>query len=245
MSPLLRSQPAHAAPDATHLSHASHAGPSRATLRLGGLAGLGFAFGLFLQNAVLLSGAPLPSAAQADVVSFYTDSAWRVALATGWVAVNLPLVLLFVHVAASRLAERPEGVLWGRLARSAAVLLAATFAVTTMLQATLVATMPTLAAEPALLSFAWSLHSAAFALGGAGLGVLLGALSLGARHVPLVPTWMVPVGLVGAALCIAGAAGIVDLVQGGPMLWALMAGFVCWVAFLVTASWGMVRAASR
>lgn len=100
---------------------------------------------------------------------------------------------------------------------------------------------PQLAGEPALLAFAWDPHSAAFALGGAGLGVLLGSLCLGARHVPLVPRWMVPMGLVGAALLIAGSVGIVNVVQGGPVLWAIMSGFVAWVAFLVVAGVGMVR----
>lgn len=213
----------------------------RRTLRLGGLAGLGFAAGLLLQNGILLAGMPLPSAAPAEVAAFYTDNAWRVALATGWVAVNLPLVLLFVHVAATRLAAHEDALLWGRLARGGVVLLGALFGVTTILQATLAGAMPKLAADPAALALAWDLHSAAFALGGAGLGILLGALSLGARHVPLVPRWMVPLGLAGAALCLGGAVGIVNVVQGGPALWLLMAGFLAWVAFLATASVRMLR----
>lgn len=213
----------------------------RRTLRLGGLAGLGFAAGLFLQNAILLSGAPLPSASPEEIAAFYTDHAWRVGLATAWVSVNLPLVLLFVHVAATRLAEHPDGILWGRMARSAVVLIAALFGVTTLLQVTLLTTMPQLSADPGLLALAWNLHSAAFALGGAALGILLGSLSLGARHVPLVPRWMVPVGLVGSALLIAGSVGIVNVVQGGLMLWSIMSGFGAWVLFLVVAGVGMVR----
>lgn len=217
-------------------------GPTRATLRLGGLAGLAFAFGLLVQNAVLLAGAPLPSASQQDIIAFYTDHATSIGIATGWVAANLAFVVTFVHVAAARLAQHAESRLWAGIARSAVALLGAIFGVTTILQATLAATMPQLATEPAVLAALWNMHTAAFALGGAGLGILLGSLSLGARHVGLVPRWMAHVGLVGAALLLVGAAGLVNAVNGGPVLWSIMGGFACWVLFLVMAGWRMTRA---
>lgn len=209
--------------------------------RLGGFAGLAFALSVVFQNGVLLLGAPTPSAPLADVEAFYTERAAFVTAAVALVAVNLVLLLVFVASVRQRFAAVDGAKVWGDVALASVVLVGGLFSVATLLQAVLVATMPTLAADPATLRLAWDLHSAAFAVVGSALGALVGALALGARSVPIVPRWGTYVGLGAAAFCIAGSAGAVGTIQGGPALWLMMVGFVGWIAFLATASIRMIR----
>lgn len=214
------------------------------SLLWGGVGGLGFAAGLFLQNAVLLVGAPLPSADLAAIEAYYTENAGRVTLATAWVAVNVPFLLLFV-AALTGAAQRTEaGGRWARVASPATAMTAALFGVATAMQALLVARMPRLAQDPAVLALAWDIHSAAFGVVGFALGVLVAALGLCAHEAGLAPRWLVGVALASGALLLAGGASASAIVAGGDALWITMSGFLLWVVFLVVMSVRML-AASR
>lgn len=209
--------------------------------RLGGLAGLLFAAGVLLQNAVLLQGNPLPAASLDQVGAFYAARSGPVALAVAWVAVNVPLLLTFGGAVARRLESDETSALFGRVGFGGVVLLAGAFSCTTWLQATLAARAAELASAGQL-ALVWDLHSAAFTGSATALSVVMGAFSLGAWHQGLVPRWTVAVGLLGAAALLGAGLLSVGTLSGGPGIYLQLAGFGAWLVWLLTASWRLVRA---
>src|SRR5207248_5294118 len=107
-------------------------------------------------------------------------------IAVGWVALNIPLLLVFGAAVSRRLERAEPAAAWARAGFGGLVLVCAAFTATTLLQATLVARARSLAAAGQL-GLVWDLHSAAFAMSGAALATVLAAFSLGARHEPVVP----------------------------------------------------------
>lgn len=214
---------------------------SRSLARLGGAAGLVFAGGVALQNAVLLSGNPMPGAPLEDVRRFYADGQGRIAVGVGLVAVNIVCLLFFASAAAERLDSDPASRIAGRTGFGAAVLLAGAFLTTTALQAVLTARVDTLATNGDLQTF-WDLHSAAFAMSASSLAVVLVAFSLGSWiSGQLVARWTSMVGFVGAAALVLAGALVVSTVDGGPGIYAQLIGFVAWLVFLVTTSIRLLR----
>jgi hypothetical protein len=209
--------------------------------RLGGAAGLVFACGVALQNAVLLSGNPLPGASIDDIRSFYVDGQGRIAVGVGLVAVNVACLLLFSSAAADRLHVDPSSRIAGRAGFGATVLLAGAFLTTTMLQAVLTARVDSLATGGDL-QLIWDLHTAAFAMSASSLAIVLLAFSLGSLiSERLVPRWTSLVGIVGAAALLVAGVLVVSTVDGGPGIYAQLIGFIAWLVFLVIASTRLLR----
>ena len=211
------------------------------TVKLGGLAGLGFGFGLLMQNLVLLGGSPLPGADLDEVVRFYSDNTTKVTLASGWVALNVPLVIIFVATIANRLRESARSAFWGQLAFGGVFLISGTFMLVTMLQSVLAARVDTLATNQAALGVVWDLHSAAFAINTLSLAVLLGSLSIGSLMHSIVPRWTAWMGIVGSVLLLAHTAVSVSVIKGDSIMIIGLVGFLMWVVWLVTASIQMLR----
>lgn len=209
--------------------------------KIAGLAGFGFAVGVLLQNAILLQGMPLPGAEIDDVLAFYTSKRAPASIATGWVAINIPLLLAFGSGISERLARDPRSSLWARVGLVATVLLAAAFSVTTALQALLLARAEALHAA-SLLGVIWDLHTAAFAMSGTALAVVLGAFSLGARATPVVPKWVGAAGVAGAISLVVAGLLVVGTVEGGPGIFFQLAGFAAWLAFVIAGSLRLMRA---
>jgi hypothetical protein len=210
--------------------------------KIGGIAGLGFAAGVIVQNAVLLAGSPLPGANLEDVVRFYTDSSARITIANGWVAINAAFLLTFVSVISNRLAQEPASAIWGRIAYAAGIALFAVFATATFLQIVLVNRMSSLEGERAVLGLLWDLHSAAFTMSVIALGVLLLSLSIGALATPVVPRWTAGLGVAGGVLALTAGMFSFNMIDGGPALFLGFAGFGAWVVWLITASIRLLRA---
>jgi hypothetical protein len=212
------------------------------TPRLAGVAGLLFAGGVLLQNGVLLQGAPLPGASLDAITDFYTGRQSPVSAAVGWVAINVPLLLLFGAGVAERIERHAPSAVYGRAGFGGVVLLAAAFVSTTWLQATLAARVTDLAAAGQL-RLVWDLHTAAFTTSATALCVAMGAFSLGAWGSGAVPRWCAGLGLAGAFSL--GVSGIlaVSTITGGPGIFFQLGGFGAWVVWLLTASIGLVREA--
>ncbi len=209
--------------------------------RIGGIAGLGFAGGVIFQNAVLMSGSPLPGASIDEVSRFYADQGGRVMIATFWVAINAVFLLTFLSAVTARLQESPASALWGRVAYAAGISLLSLFAVGTSLQAVLVTRISDLEANHALLGLLWAMHSGAFSMSLIVAGVLVLSLSLGALATPVVPAWTAYLGLLGSALMLVGGGLAFNVIDGGPALFIGFAGFATWIVWLITASLRMLR----
>ncbi len=214
---------------------------ARPLLRLGGAAGLVFACGVALQNAVLLSGNPMPDAPLEDIRSFYADHQGRIAVAVGLVAVNVVCLVFFASAVADRLDDHPASRVAGRAGFGAAVLLAGAFLTTTALQAVLTARVDSLASNGDL-QLVWDLHTAAFVMSASSLAVVLLAFSLGSWiSGQLVPRWASLLGFAGAIALIGAGALVVSTVDGGPGIYAQLIGLVTWLVFLVTTSIRLLR----
>lgn len=206
--------------------------------QVGAAAGFLFAAGVLLQNGFLLQGMPLPGAPLDAVLAFYSGKAGHIAIACGWVAVNIPLLITF-GAAVSRRMERAAP-LAARVGFGGVVLLAAAFAATTWLQATL-ATRASSLATAGQLGLVWDLHGAAFSTSAIALSVALGAFSVGALREGTVPRWTAIVGLAGAASLVVSGTLIVGTGSGGIGIFFQLAGFAAWVVWLVTASVRLYR----
>ncbi len=208
---------------------------------IGGIAGLGFAAGVIFQNAVLMSGSPLPGASLDEVSRFYADQGGRVMIATFWVAINAVFLLTFLSVITARLQEASASALWGRIAYAAGIFLLTIFAVGTSMQAVLVSRIGELEANPAILGLLWAMHSGGFSMSLVAAGVLVLSLSLGALATPIVPAWTAYLGLLGSALMLVGGGLAFNVVDGGPALFMGFAGFSTWIVFLIAASIRLLR----
>ncbi len=209
--------------------------------RAGGVAGLAFACGVLLQNGYLLQGNPMPGSELDVIAAFYRDRPGHIAVAVGWVALNVPLLLLFASHVADRFARSTSVAPWGRAGFGAVVLLCGAFLVTTLLQAVLVARIDALESSHQL-ALVWDLHTAAFAMSGISLAAALGSFSVAAWIAgEVVPRWAAGVGVAGALSLAASGLLVVPTVTGGPGIFFQLAGFLAWVVFLITASVRMLR----
>lgn len=209
--------------------------------RIGGIAGFGFATGVIFQNAVLLSGSPLPGSGLDEVIRFYSDQGGRVMIATGWVAINAVFLLTFLSVVTARLQESAESAVWGRIAYAAGISLLTIFAIGASMQAVLITRMSELETTQPILGLLWAMHSGSFAMSGVGLGVMLGALAIGGRLSGLMPAWTLALGIGGSLLALSGGALAFSVIDGGPALFMIFGGFAAWVIWLITASLRLVR----
>lgn len=213
--------------------------------KLGGLAGIGFAVGVILQNGVFAAGSPLPGDSLTDVATFYTDNSLRVSLGAGFVALNLPFLLIFVTVLSNRLRQSTAASLWGQLAFAGAILISGSFLVVTLLQAVLAARAESLAADHSALGVIWDLHSGAFAVNTASLAILIGALSVGSLYHAIVPRWTAWMGIVAAVLLFVNMSMSVAIIDGSAVMLVGLAGFLMWVVWLLVASVMLLRASSE
>jgi hypothetical protein len=209
--------------------------------RIGGIAGLGFAAGVMLQNAVLLAGSPLPGSGLDEVVRFYGDNSGRIMIASGIVAINMLFLLTFISVVTGRMARFDVSALPGRVAYAGGIALLATFSTAAFLQLVLTSRIAELDADRSSLWLLWELHSGAFSMSGISLGVMLGSLAIGARLCGLMPSWTLVLGITGSLLALTGGALAFNVIDGGPALFLIFAGFAAWVVWLITASLRLVR----
>jgi hypothetical protein len=211
---------------------------------LAGIGGVVFVMLLVVQNVLKAATDPSNSASAAQVLRFAHDEAWTVDLLVVTYVIGFPALFLFaggLTGRSSRLA--PAGELWGRLGRSSVAVIAVLFGLINVLQVVLVAARSELAGDPALVSTLWAMHNAVFTLNLLAVGGALLGLGRAATFAQLVPRWIGRLSVVGSLLLAAAAAPAVAEVHGSNVLVLGLAGFVCWLGFVASASIGLLRAA--
>ncbi len=204
----------------------------------GAVGALTFASLVIVDN-ILRVTQPGPDAPIRDVMAWYSGNQAAATIACGTFAINIVALLTFVSVIGRRAEVRGDGgVIWGQFGRASAVLIAAFFGLTSILDASL---SQSTAADPGLFAMIWRIHWTTFTLNLAAIGGALLGLGMAARSAGIIPRWMAVVAVVGAVMLIAGAIPLVAAASGTPVFKAVLPGFAAWVLFLVVAAVGLLR----
>lgn len=211
--------------------------------RLVGAAAIAFAVSVVIENAAYsLPAAPTYGAPIEEVLAYYAANRASVAIATGSVALGLPLLLVFV-TGLHGLVERRGGAgsEWSRLALAAGATLSATFVLVNALQIGLALSAGGLAEPTPAFELVWQGHAAAFALALPTLGTTFIGAALAAYASGLTPAWQRLLGLVGGSLLLAAGLGNLAIADGSALLFVGLAGFAAWLVWLLATGVRLVR----
>ena len=211
--------------------------------RLVGAAAIAFAVSVAIENAVLAgTGAPAFGDPIEEVLAYYAANRDSVAIASGQVALNLPLLLVFV-MGLHGLVERRggAGADWSRLVLAAGATLSAIFVLVNVLQIGLALSAGGLAEPTPAFELVWQLHAAAFALALPTLGTTFIGAALAAHASGLTPAWQRLLGLVGGSLLLAAGLGNLAIADGSALIFVGLAGFAAWLVWLLATGVRLVR----
>ncbi|MEV6302033.1 hypothetical protein AB0M02_21645 [Actinoplanes sp. NPDC051861] len=211
--------------------------------RLVGAAAIAFAVSVAIENAVLAgTGAPAFGAPIEEVLAYYAANRDAVAIAAGQVALNLPLLLVFV-TGLHGLVERRggAGADWSRLAMTAGAALSANFVLVNALQIGLTLAAGGLTEPTPAFELVWQVHAAAFALALPALGTTFIGAALAAHASGLTPAWQRLLGLVGGSLLLAAGLGNLAIADGSALIFGGLLGFAAWLVWLLTTGVRLVR----
>lgn len=211
--------------------------------RLVGAAAIAFAVSAALENAVLAgTGAPTYGAPIEEVLAYYAVNRDAVAIASGLVALSLPLLLVFV-TGLHGLVERRggAGADWSRLACAAGATLSAVFVLVNVLQSGLALSAGGLAGPTPAFELVWRIHAAAFALALPALGTAFVGAALAAHASGLTPAWQRLLGLGGGSLLLAAGIGNVAIADGSALIFVGLLGFAAWLVWLLATGVRLVR----
>lgn len=211
--------------------------------RLVGAAAIACAVSVVIENAVLAgTGAPAFGAPIEEVLAYYAANRGAVAIASGQVALNLPLLLVFV-AGLHGLVERRggAGADWSRLVLAAGATLSAIFVLVNVLQIGLALAAGGLAEPTPAFGLVWQIHAAAFALALPTLGTTFIGAALAAHASGLTPAWQRPLGLVGGGLLLAAGLGNLAIAGGSALIFVGLAGFAAWLVWLLATGVRLVR----
>jgi hypothetical protein len=226
--------------------HSSGAAPTRSSFAGGGFAGtaaLAVALAVIAENAVLAAtGAPSFDAPMKEVLAYYAGNRAAVAIASGLVAVYLPLLLLFL-TGLQGLVERRggSGADWARFAGAAGASLSAVFVLVNVLQVGVALSAGRLAEPNPANVLVWQVHAAAFALALSLLGATLAGMALATHASGLTPAWQRLLGLVGGGLLIVAGIGNLAIADGSALVFVGLLGFACWLVWLLVTGVRLVR----
>jgi hypothetical protein len=219
----------------------ANVGARRAEL-VAGLGGLVFLVLLIVQNLLKAATDPSNSATAAQVVHFAQHDAWTVHLLTVTYVIGFPCLFLFAGGLSRRCSElAPESEVWSRLGRASVGVIAVLFGFVNILQIVIVAARADLAHDPALASTLWTAHNAVFTMNLVAVGGALLGLGRAASLAGLIPRRLGLATAGGAALLAVAAAPAVREVHGSNLLVLGLVGFLCWLAFVGTASVRLIR----
>lgn len=208
-----------------------------ASERIAGLAGIVFAVLLIVQNVLKAATSPANDATAAQVLRFTHHDAWTVHLLVVTYVIGFPALFLFAGGLARRAGEiAPQSEIWARLGLSSVGVIGVLFGLLNVLQVVLVADRAGLAHDPAAVSAIWTLHSAIFTMNLLAVGGALVGLGRAAWVAGLVPRRLGIATTVGALLLAVAAAPAVAEVHGSNLLVIGLAGFLCWLLFVVVVS---------
>ena len=211
--------------------------------RLVGAAAIAFAVSVVIENAVYgFPAAPTFGAPIEEVLAYYAANRVAVAIATGVVALSLPLLLVFV-TGLHGLVERRggAGADWSRLAVAAGATVSAVFALYSVLWIGVVLSAGELAEPSPAFELVWQLHAAAYALALPALGTTFIGAALAAHASGLTPAWQRLLGMVGGSLLLAAGLGNLAIADGSPLIFVGLLGFVAWLVWLLATGVRLVR----
>lgn len=213
--------------------------------RLVGAAAIAFAVSVVIENAVYAGAspaAPIFGDPIEEVLAHYAANRDLIAIATGLVALSLPLLLVFV-TGLHGLVERRggAGADWSRLALAAGATLSAIFVLVNVLQIGLALSAGGLAEPSPAFELVWQLHAAAFALALPALGTTFIGAALAAHASGLTPAWQRLLGLVGGSLLLAAGLGNLAIADGSALLFVGLPGFAAWLVWLLATGVRLVR----
>jgi hypothetical protein len=205
-------------------------------MKVGGLAGVGFAVVIVLSNAVLVpAGLPSTGADPGQVAAFFAAAGDLVGVASMPAPAAWLLAVLFgaAAVAAVRASGAAGAETWALAGFAGLVLQNATFTGVVAIRLALAST----AGEGA--AVLWALHDALFTLNGTFLATAMLGLSVAGLRAGLVRRWHAALGLCAAALQFTSAV-LTPLIIGdsGPLGLLGLAGWLLWVVWI--AGYGIV-----
>ena len=211
--------------------------------RLVGVAAIAIAVVVVMENAVLAgTGAPSYGAPIEEVLAYYAANRDSVAIASGLVAVYLPLLLVFV-TGLHGLVERRggAGADWSRLAVTAGATLSAILVLVNVLQIGLALSAGGLAELLPAFELVWQVHAAAFALALPMFGATFVGAAFAAHVSGLTPAWQRLLGLVGGSLLLAAGVGNLAIADGSALIFVGLLGFAAWLVWLLVTGVRLVR----
>jgi hypothetical protein len=203
---------------------------------------LAFAATVIAQNVVRGATMPANDASAADVIAFYADHR----AATVLLAVLFPIgavgLAVFSASVVSRLVRSANRVaaLAGATGVAAIICL---FSMTLAIDLGLSGYVHRGGRDPDVVAALWTTHNAVFGVLLIAIGVALGGLSFAMSGEGLIGRAWRPVGLAGAAALAVASASTPAIVDGSPVMFLGVAGFLVWVAFVLTASRSLWRTA--
>jgi len=213
-----------------------HLTPARAA----GAGALGFAAGVFVQNAFLLAGLPDASTPASEAATWLAANQARATAASTVVGLNLPLLLLFVASLRTLARDARPARMWIDLGTLGVVVLVALFGVVAATQ--IASTILAEGGATAVFTALWSLHNATFALTFTALGTALLGLSIGAHAAGITPAWQRFAGVLGATLLLVAGLANGAVAAGSPILYVGLGGFALWIVWLVATGVRLIRA---
>ncbi|MDQ7908866.1 hypothetical protein RB614_30475 [Phytohabitans sp. ZYX-F-186] len=211
--------------------------------RLVGAAAIAFTVSVAIENAVLAgTGAPTYGAPIDKVLAYYAANRDAVAIASGLVALYLPLLLVFLTGLHGLVQRRgAAGTDCSRLAVTAGATLSATFVLVNALQIGLALSAGGLAEPTPAFELVWQIHAAAFALALPTLGTTCIGAALATHASGLTPAWQRLLGLVGGSLLLAAGLGNLAIADGSPLIFGGLLGFAAWLAWLLATGVRLAR----
>jgi len=211
--------------------------------RIVGVAAIALAASVVTENVVLAATGAQPYGAPIeDVLAYYAANRDSVAIASGLVALYLPLLLVFVTGLHGLVQRRGgAGTDWSRLAVAAGATLSAIFVLVNVLQIGLTLSASGLAEPTPEFALVWHAHAAAFALALPMLGTTFIGAALAAHASGLTPAWQRLLGLVGGSLLLAAGLGNLAIADGSPLLFVGLLGFAAWLVWLLATGVRLVR----
>jgi len=211
--------------------------------RLVGAGAIAFVVSVVIENAVLAgTGAPSFGAPIEEVLAYYAANRDSVAIASGLVALYLPLLLVFVTGLHGLVVRRgAAGADWSRLALAAAATLSAILVLVNVLQIGLALSADGLAEPTSAFELIWHVHAAAFALALPMLGTTFIGAALAAHANGLTPLWQRTLGLAGGALLLTAGLGTLAIADGSALIFVGLLGFAAWLVWLLATGVRLVR----
>ncbi len=207
------------------------------SIRVGGLAGIGFAGLDIVVNIVLgAAGMPQPGASPEEVHEFFAASNGGAAVGTALAPIAWILLPFFAAgvVSAARRRSPARSDAWPLVGLGAAIMQNCLFGGVVATQAVLTAGGLSADVEWGI----WQLHTALFSLNAVSLAIIMTSLSVAGVRTGLIRGWHATLGFVSAAVMTVVSLTTPWHMDGGPIGLVGLAGFLAWVVWL--AAYGVV-----